>query len=169
LPDLFRRVVTPKAEELVASADRHDGRKNAEMFFMEGMTAALVNIEKTAHSQYPLTIFYAYKQSETDAEGQSSAGWATFLQALIDSGFDVDATWPMRTESTAALKNDVNALASSIVLVCRRRDVSAPTITRADFLRALRREMPAALAQILGPRRKAPRPSRSSAAACSRS
>jgi putative DNA methylase len=148
LPDLFRRVVTPKSEELIASAFRHDGRTNAEAFFMAGMTVALGQIEKSSHSQYPLTIFYAYKQSETEADGQSSSGWTAFLQALLNSGFAVDATWPMRTENTAALKNDVNALASSIVLVCRRRDTSAPTITRADFLRALRREMPAALAEI---------------------
>jgi putative DNA methylase len=148
LPDLFRRVATPKREELIASAFRHDGRANAETFFMEGMTVALGKIEKAAHSQYPITIFYAYKQSETEADGQSSAGWTAFLQALLNSGFAVDATWPMRTENTAALKNDVNALASSIVLVCRRRDTSAPTITRADFVRALRREMPSALAEI---------------------
>lgn len=148
LPDLFRRVVTPKSEELIASASRHDGRTNAEAFFMQGMTVALGQIEKAAHSQYPLTIFYAYKQSETEADGQSSSGWTAFLQALLNSGFAVDATWPMRTENTAALKNDVNALASSIVLVCRRRDTLAATITRADFLRALRREMPAALEEI---------------------
>ncbi len=148
LPDLFRRVSTPKTEELIASASRHDGKNNAEAFFMTGMTSALTNIEKLARIDLPLTIFYAYRQSSTDADGQSSAGWAAFLQALLDSGNAVDATWPLRTENTSALKNDVNALASSIVLVCRRRDSSASTITRADFLRSLRREMPDALAEI---------------------
>jgi putative DNA methylase len=148
LPELFRRVLTPKKEEIVALAYRHDGKKSAEAFFMQGMTKTLSSVDRSAHPQYPLTIFYAYKQSETHADGQSSAGWAAFLQALLDAGFAVDATWPLRTENTAALKNEVNALASSIVLVCRRRDVSASTMTRADFLRALRREMPAALVEI---------------------
>jgi putative DNA methylase len=146
LPDLFRRVLTPKNEEIVASAFRHRGQ--AETFFMQAMTAALKNIENAARSHYPVTLFYAYKQSEVDVDGQSSAGWAAFLQAVLNSGLAVDATWPLRTENTAALKNDVNALASSILLVCRVRDISAPTITRTDFLRALRREMPAALAEI---------------------
>ncbi|MFM9863450.1 MAG: DUF1156 domain-containing protein [Micropepsaceae bacterium] len=148
LPNLFRRVVTPKSEEIIASTFRHETRKVADDFFMKGMTTALQHIESATSPQYPLTMFYAYKQNEMDADGQSSAGWAAFLQAVLDSGFAIDATWPLRTENTAALKNNVNALASSIVLVCRRRDATATVISRSDFLRALRREMPDALAEI---------------------
>ena len=97
----------------------------------------------------PATLHYAFKQSELSEEGITSAGWASFLQAVTDSGLAVNGTWPMRSElSNRMLASGTNALASSIVLVCRRRDVTASTITRADFLRALRREMPPRLAEI---------------------
>ena len=111
------------------------------------MKLALSGLTK-ATTAIPASIYYAFKQSEIGTDGVTSAGWAAFLQAVTDSGLAVDGTWPIRTEATNALKKDVNALASSIVLVCRRRETSAPTITRADFLRTLRREMPAALAEI---------------------
>jgi len=146
-PDLFRRVVTPKAEELVATRHRHGGKDEAEAFFLDGMKKALVGISRVCGTT-PATIFYAFKQSEASEDGITSAGWATFLQAVVDSGLGVDGTWPIRTELAANLKKTVNALASSIVLVCRRREAGAPTITRADFLRTLRREMPTALAAI---------------------
>jgi putative DNA methylase len=146
-PELFRRVLTQKDEELVATPYRHGGVDNAELFFLEGMKMALANISRGV-IETPATIYYAFKQSEISEDGVTSAGWATFLQAIVDNGLAVDGTWPMRTEQSAALKTKINSLASSIVLVCRHRDASAPTITRADFLRALRREMPEALAEI---------------------
>lgn len=160
-PDLFRRVTTPKKEEFVATpyrARRAIGQSDeswaqlsaadrAEAFFMDGMKLALSSIAK-ATTDTPTSIFYAFKQSEIAADGVTSAGWATFLQAVTDSGLAVDGTWPMRTEATNALKKDMNALASSIVLICRRRTPEVSIITRADFLRALRREMPEALAEI---------------------
>ena len=160
-PELFRRVLTPKTEELIAAPYRErrvptiaetDWKKmsptdRAEAFFMHEMRKALVAIARST-DLIPTTIYYAFKQSEMAADGVTSAGWATFLQAVVESGLAVDATWPVRTEATNALKKDVNALASSIVLVCRRRDALAPTITRADLLRALRREMPSALIEI---------------------
>jgi putative DNA methylase len=97
----------------------------------------------------PATIYYAFKQSELSEEGLTSAGWASFLQAVVDSGLAIDGTWPIRSElATRNIASGTNALASSIVLVCRRLGASAATITRADFLRALRRDMPAALAEI---------------------
>jgi putative DNA methylase len=146
-PSLFRRVLTPKSEELVATPYRHGGKEEAESFFMEGMKTVLARISKSIN-QTPAAIFYAFKQSEAKTDGITSAGWASFLQAVTDNGLAVDGTWPIRTERDQGLKTGSNVLASSIVLVCRRRDVSAPTITRADYLRALRREMPAALAEI---------------------
>jgi putative DNA methylase len=147
-PDLFRRVVTPKADELVANPYRHGGKDKAEAFFLEGMKKALASITK-ASADFPATIYYAFKQSELSEEGVTSAGWASFLQAVTDSGLAVDGTWPVRSElSNRMIASGTNALASSIVLVCRRRDLSAPTTTRGDFLRALRREMPEALAEI---------------------
>jgi putative DNA methylase len=146
-PDLFRRVVTPKAEELVANPYRHNGTDAAEAFFMDGIKKALRRMGD-ATANFPITLFYAFKQAEKGEDGITSAGWSTFLQGVHDCGLVIDGTWPMRTELAGNLKKKVNALASSIMLVCRRRDTSSPTITRADFLRALRREMPAALAEI---------------------
>jgi putative DNA methylase len=144
---LFRRVLTPKAEELVATPYRHGGVDNAELFFLEGMKKSLANISHGV-TETPATIYYAFKQSEISEGGVTSAGWATFLQAIVDNGLAIDGTWPIRTEQSAALKTKTNSLASSIVLVCRHRNTNAPDITRADFLRSLRREMPEALAEI---------------------
>jgi putative DNA methylase len=147
-PELFRRVLTPKAEELVATPYRHGGKEEAEAYFLSGMKKALIGITQ-ASTDVPTAIYYAFKQSEASDEGITSPGWATFLQAIVDCGLSVDGTWPVRTERSGGFRNkDANALASSIVLVCRRRDPVAPTVTRADFLRALRREMPEALAEI---------------------
>lgn len=147
-PDLFRRVVTAKAEELVATPYRHGGKEQAEAFFLAGMKKALSGIAR-ASADVPATIYYAFKQSELSEEGITSAGWASFLQAIVDSGLAVDGTWPIRSElATRNIASGTNALASSIVLVCRRRDATASIITRADFLRSLRREMPDALAEI---------------------
>lgn len=147
-PALFRRVASPKVEELVATPYRHGGKDNAEAFFLDGMKKALAGIA-SASADAPATIYYAFKQSELAQDGVTSAGWASFLQAIIDSGLAVYGTWPVRSElSNRLIASGTNALASSIVLVCRRRDFAAPSITRSDFLRTLRREMPGALAEI---------------------
>jgi putative DNA methylase len=146
--DLFRRVLTPKVEELVATPYRHGDTERAEAFFMAGMSETLRGIADVTNTA-PTVIYYAFKQAEAGEDGVTSAGWASFLQAVVDAGLAVDGTWPVRTEgATRMIAAETNALASSIVLVCRRLNTAAPTITRADFLRALRREMPAALAEI---------------------
>lgn len=148
-PELFRRLATPKAPELVATPYRHGGKEAAEAFFMEGMGKALSAMRRASVDDAPLAIYYAFKQSEAEAEGLTSAGWSSFLQAVVDAGLVVDGTWPMRTESAGRLiGRGANALASSIVLVCRKRDDDAATITRSDFLRQLRRELPEAIAAI---------------------
>ncbi len=148
-PELFRRLSAPKAEELVATPYRHGGKDAAEAFFMEGMKQALAAMRNAATDGEPLTIYYAFKQSEVAAEGITSAGWASFLQAVVDAGLVVDGTWPMRTElANRIIGRDANALASSIVLVCRKRRADAPVITRADFFRALRGELPNAIDDI---------------------
>lgn len=147
-PDLFRLVLVPKNEELVATPNRQGGKEEAESHFMEGMKNALRRFVD-AIDETPAAIYYAYKQHEAEDDALTSAGWSSFLQALVDAGLAVDGTWPVRSESegrSRALSS--NALASSIVLVCRRRISSAPTLTRSDFLRVLRREMPSALAEI---------------------
>jgi putative DNA methylase len=148
-PDLFRRLTTPKQEELVATPFRHGSKSAAENFFMKGMSAALTAMRNAATDAEPLAIYYAFKQSELAEEGIVSAGWASFLQAVVDSGLAVNGTWPVRTEmANRMIAKEANALASSIVLVCRKRSDAAPTATRADFLRALKREMPAAVETI---------------------
>jgi putative DNA methylase len=148
-PDLFDTLAVPKAEELVATPYRHGGKEQAEKFFLDGMTHAMQRLADQAHPAFPVTIYYAFKQAETDRDdGTSNTGWETFLDAVIRAGFAISGTWPVRTERPSALKNISNALASSIVLVCRPRPANAPTVTRRDFLAALKDELPVALANM---------------------
>ena len=150
VPDVFATLTVPKAEELVATPDRHGGKKLAEAFFLNGMTHAMQRLAEQAHPAFPVTIYYAFKQSETDSDqGVSSTGWEAFLEAVIRSGFALVGTWPMRTEKPGRMReNDSNALASSVILVCRPRPANAPTVTRRDFLAALKEELPVALANM---------------------
>ncbi len=145
--DLFATLAVPKAEELVATPYRHGGKDAAETFFLDGMTRAFHRLSGQAHPAFPVTIYYAFKQSETKRRaGRYSTGWETFLGATIRSGFAVSGTWPMRTESAGRIvAKGTNALASSIILVCRRRPADARPATRRDFLLALRSELPRAL------------------------
>ena len=149
IPELFSTLAVPKAEELVATPYRHGDREKAEGFFLRGMGKAMGRLSEQAHPGLPVSIYYAFKQSETKGEvGTASTGWETFLAAVIKSGFAVTGTWPMRTELTGNLKKRVAALASSIVLVCRKRPQDAPLATRREFVAALKAELPAALAHL---------------------
>lgn len=149
-PDLFATVAVPKAEELVATPYRHGGKERAESFFLNGMTQAMHRLADQAHPQFPVTIYYAFKQSESEGvEGTASTGWETFLDAVIRSGFGISGTWPMRSElATRNIGRGANALASSIVLVCRTRSANASTATRRQFVAALKAELPQALAHL---------------------
>ena len=148
-PELFATLAVPKAEELVAFAYRHDSKAGAEAFFLDGMTRAMHQLAELAHPTFPVTIYYAFRQAETDSdEGTASTGWDTFLEAVIRAGFGISGTWPMRTEYTGNLKTKRNALASSIILVCRPLPANAPVVTRREFLNALKAELPAALAHL---------------------
>lgn len=150
-PALFGSIAVPKAEELVATPARHGGRAKAETFFMEGMTRAIHNLSEKAHPAFPVSIYYAFKQSDTKENDTLSTGWVTFLEAVIQAGFSIDGTWPVRTEKPGrARDNSSNALASSIVLVCRKRETNAESISRRDFQRQLREEMPEALETMIG-------------------
>jgi putative DNA methylase len=149
MPDLFATVAVPKREELVATPYRHGGKLGAEAFFLKGMTSAMHRLAEQAHFAFPTTIYYAFKQAEKkDDGGRVSTGWITFLDAVIEAGFGISGTWPVRTEYTGNLKNNIAALDSSIVLVCRPRLIDLPTATRRDLLSALRAEMPLALAHL---------------------
>ncbi len=149
-PSLYATLAVPKAEELVATPYRHGNKDKAEAFFLEGMTAAMHNLAEQAHPSFPVTIYYAFKQAETKAEaGTSSTGWETFLAAVLRAGFALTGTWPMRTElGNRMIGSGTNALASSIVLVCRPRSADAPTVSRREFIRELNATLPEALADM---------------------
>ena len=149
-PDLFATLAVPKAEELVATPYRHGSKEKAETFFLNGMTQAMHRLVEQVHPAFPVTVYYAFKQSETEsAEGTSSTGWETFLDAVIRAGFGISGTWPMRTElGNRMIGSGTNALASSIVLVCRQRPATAPTATRREFVATLKSELPAALVHL---------------------
>jgi putative DNA methylase len=149
-PDLFATLAVPKADELVATPYRHGGREKAETFFLGGMTQAMHRLAEQAHPGFPVTIYYAFKQSESDSDtGTASTGWEAFLDAVVCAGFEVSGTWPMRSEQEFRMRGmGSNALASSIVLVCRKRPAAAPTATRRDFVSALKAELPQALAHL---------------------
>jgi putative DNA methylase len=139
-PDLFATVTVPKAAELVATPYRHGSKEAAEKFFLDGMTKAMHRLAEHAHPAFPITIYYAFKQTESEGEASTaSTGWETFLDAAIRAGLSITGTWPVRTEwATRNTSRDTNALASSIVLVCRPRLADAPSVTRRDFLDALK-------------------------------
>ncbi len=148
--DLFATMAVPKSEELVATPFRHGGKEDAEAFFLKGMTLAMSRIAEQSHPAFPITIYYAFKQSETKSSaGTASTGWETFLAAVIKAGFALKGTWPMRTELANRMRSmESNALATSVVLVCQRRLDSALTISRNDFRRQLRQELPKALKEL---------------------
>ncbi|WP_134476647.1 DUF1156 domain-containing protein, partial [Pseudomonas aeruginosa] len=149
-PGLFATMAVPKAEELVAASHRQGGRDMAEKFFLDGMTAAMHNLSELAHPAFPVTIYYAFKQAETnESAGTSSTGWETFLAAVLKAGFALTGTWPMRTEGAGRMRGQgANALASSIVLVCRPRAADAPSISRREFIRELNVTLPDALTEM---------------------
>ena len=149
-PELFATLAVPKADELIATPYRHGTKDKAEAFFLDGMTRAMHRLAEEAHPAFPVTIYYAFKQSESSGEsGTASTGWDTFLDAVIRAGFGISGTWPVRTEQPKGLRAfEQNALASSIVLVCRRRPVNAPTATRREFVNVLKTELPIALAHL---------------------
>ena len=161
-PDLFATMAVPKAEELVATPYRHGSKEKAETFFLDGMTQAIHNMAKKGHPAFPVTIYYAFKQSETKDGSTSNTGWETFLDAVIRAGFSIDGTWPMRTEmANRMIGSGTNALASSVVLVCKKRHGSegvSPSmrpgrphsVSRRQFQRELREKMPEALEAMIG-------------------
>jgi len=149
-PDLFATMVVPKAEELVANPYRHGGSGPAKEFFEVGFREVFANARKSAIPDYPITVFYAFKQSEADDDkGEASSGWETLLEGMIRSGWEITSTWPMRTEgATRLIARATNALASSIVLSLRPRPIEAPTTDRRGFIAALEAELPDALRKL---------------------
>lgn len=144
-PDLFSGMLTPKAEEIVAIPFRFDDSSNR---FERLLGEALLQMRQNCTDAFPSSIFYAYKQREEERDGRTSTGWETMLMAIVNAGFQIVRTWPMRTEQTKGFKWEKNVLASSIVLVCRPRPEDAPIITRRNFQAELKKTMPTALRRL---------------------
>ena len=148
-PDLLSTMLVPKAEELVANPYRHDGKEGAQEFFEDGFRSVFAHARTTAQTDYPITVWYAFKQSDSDADGQASTGWETLLEGMIRSGWEITSTWPNRSElSNRMIASGTNALASSIVLSLRPRAEDAPTTDRRGFIAALEAELPDALRKL---------------------
>lgn len=148
-PDLMSTLLVPKAAELVADSIRHGGADQARHYFEAGMRKVFTAIHQHQHTNYPFTLFYAYKQAEQRSDTTASTGWETLLESLIGSNVTITGTWPMRTERAGRLREtDSNALASSIVLTCRPRPADAPAATRREFLHALKSDLPHALRRL---------------------
>ncbi len=149
LPQLFTTVSVPKAEELVATPYLHDSKEKAEAYFLDGMTNAIGRLAALGHPAFPVTVYYAFKQSETHTdEGTASTGWETFLEAILRAGFSIAGTWPMRTERPTGVKASMNVLASSVVLVCRPKHGTQATVSRRVLLRELNQVLPNALDEM---------------------
>lgn len=149
LPELLSTVLVPKADELVADPSRHSSKDAAERYFLDGMREVIARLRQRALPEVPVSIFYAFKQSESQDGGVASTGWDTFLSALVEGGFSIVGTWPIRTEQSGGLRNvGRNSLATSVVLACRARPGAAPTATRREFMTALKNELPEALAHL---------------------
>lgn len=145
-PSLFETVLVPKEQELISLRYRHNDVKSAEMFFLDGMQKTMRLLSNVSNNVYPMTIYYAYKQSDTTDDGNASTGWVTFLDAVINSDLAIIGTWPIRTELANKVSGiSSNMLASSIILVCRNREIDADTVSRKDFLRELNQAIPDAL------------------------
>lgn len=150
-PDLFGTISVPKMPEIVANQFRHGGKSNAETFFLEGMRNAITRMRENSHPAFPVSLYYAFKQSETTGDGTTSTGWETFLDSIVESGFSITGTWPVRTErSSRTMSIGMNALASSVVLICSPRDVDAEVISRRQLQRELKHDMPEALEAMVG-------------------
>ena len=150
-PSVVGTMLTPKADELVANPYRHDGKQGAEKFFIEGFNSVFHRIrEDDANPDVPMTVYYAYKQQDSGKDGTSSTGWHTLLDGLIQSGWEITATWPMRSElKNRMLSQGTNALASSILLACRPRPADARAVARRAFVAALKSELPEALRTLM--------------------
>lgn len=148
-PKLLSTLLVPKNDELVANPYRHNGKEGAHKFFENGFREVFRRARKSALPGFPITVFYAFKQSETTADGEASTGWETVLEGMIQSGWTITATWPVRSEmGSRMVSQGTNALASSIVLALRPRPDDAPSIDRRGFINALKEELPAKLKEL---------------------
>jgi len=153
IPALFKTMLVPKGDELVADNQRHGSKQGANQFFENGLRSVFSKFKQAVNPEYPLTVYYAFKQAESEENENSdqvtaSTGWETMLESLLSSGFSIVSTWPMHTEQATNIKKNLNALASSIILVCHPRLQDAANISRREFLSTLKRELSPALRRL---------------------
>lgn len=147
--NLFRTVLTPKADELVADYIRWGGKLEAEEFFEKGFFDVFKKIRLESNADFPIAVYYAFRQTEKNSDGVASTGWETMLSGLLNAGYAIHATWPVKTEMASRMRGrDSNALASSIVLVLRPREINAEAVSRRTFLQTLKTELPMALKEL---------------------
>lgn len=148
-PELLGTMLVPKAEELIANPYRHGGPTGARQFFEDGFREVFSRARSTASPDFPIAVYYAFKQSESDDKGDASTGWETLLEGMVQTGWEITSTWPVRTEGKGRMRDiGSNALASSIVLTLRPRPDGAPTTDRRGFISALESELPGALRKL---------------------
>lgn len=148
-PDETASLLAPEADQIVSNAARFGGdRAEAHEYFESKLRDTFKLLKETQLDGYPLTLYYGYQQTEQRRGGRSSTAWEALLDSLIDSGFSIVSTWPLRTERPEGVKTGSNALASSILLVCRERPHDAAAVSRKDFLASLRASLPDALATL---------------------
>lgn len=148
-PEVLGTMLVPKAEELVANPARHGGKGGAKSFFEDGFAHVFERARESASANFPITVYYAFKQSESDDRGEASTGWETILGSMVRAGWTVTATWPVRSElSTRMIGSGANALASSVVLALRPRPTDAPVTDRRGFIAAMKRELGPALREL---------------------
>lgn len=148
-PQILSTLLVPKSEELVANPYRHSGRNGAHNFFENGFREVFSNARQDAYLDFPIAVWYAFKQSESDIEGTASTGWESLLEGMIRAGWEITSTWPSRSErSGRTISVGTNALASSIILTLRPRSEKAPTADRREFISTLEEELPGALRKL---------------------
>ena len=149
-PNLLGTMLTPKADELIADPFRRNGKANADRFFEGGFEDVFQRICEETPAGYPITVFYAFKQAETDNDGShASTGWETLLEGMLEGGWSITATWPITTERGGRMRDvGSNALASSVVLACRPRPADAEFTDRRGLINSLREEFPDALRKL---------------------
>jgi len=146
---LLSTLLVPKSEELVANPYRHGGADGAKVFFEDGFEHVFENARAEASDDFPITVYYAFKQSELDSAGTASTGWETILGSMVRAGWSITATWPVRSElGNRMIASGTNALASSIVLALRPRPTDAPVMDRKGVLGELRSTLPDALREL---------------------
>lgn len=148
-PELFSTIAVPKEDELVASPYRFENKQKAKDFFEGGMEKTCRNLFMYSRSDIPVTVYYAFKQSDADSDDEkASSGWETMLSAIINAGFTITGTLPLNTElGNRLVASGSNALASSIIIVCRKAE-KLSSISSRGFTEALHNEIAPSLVKL---------------------